>query len=126
MFMNPQELHNKAREIAMTLNGSYEDYPFGEEHCVFRIEGKIFIFISTVRDKKIVTLKLPADQVSLNIEIFKSIRPGYHMNKKYWITIEAGNDITKELLSDLIISSYKQVLKKLPKNKRNALLGASL
>lgn len=120
--MNPQELHDKAKEIALTLNGSYEDYPFGEEHCVFRLQGKIFIFISTIKNRKIVTLKMPANQVQLNIEIFKSIRPGYHMNKKYWITIEAGEDITEELLKDFIYASYQQVLKKLPKNKRNTLL----
>lgn len=120
--MNTQELHKTAKEIAQRLNGSYEDYPFGEEHCVFKINSKIFLFLSNVQGKKFITLKCSPDQVKLNIEIFNSIRPGYHMNKKHWISIDAGSDINEELLEYLIRSSYRLVVKTLNKNLRNALL----
>lgn len=120
--MNGDELHLYAKEIVKTLNGVYEDFPFGPEHCVYRIEGKIFIFITTLKGKKILTVKTDPEKGMINREIFNGIKGGYHMNKKHWITLYPDSDVHKELVSDLVKDSYKLVVSKLPKNKRTALL----
>ena len=54
-------------------------------------------------------------------DIYPSIRPGYHMNKKHWITIYSGQEITLELVKDLVIASYDLVISKLPKHQKKAL-----
>jgi predicted DNA-binding protein (MmcQ/YjbR family) len=85
--MNARELHEKAKQIAETLPGSYPDFPFGPEHLVYRVENKIFLFVSEIHGKRIVTLKSDPDQAMINKSIFSGIQGGYHMNKKHWITI---------------------------------------
>lgn len=120
--MKGNELHNLAKYIAGNLNGSYEDFPFGPEHCVYRVENKIFIFISYLKGKNIITIKTDPEKGMINLEIFNGIKAGYHMNKKHWITLYPESDVHKELVEDLIKDSYRLVVSKLPKNKRTALL----
>lgn len=43
--------------------------------------------------------------------------PGYHMNKKYWNTV-VTDTVPKSLLQNMITHSYKEVVKKLPKNQQ--------
>ena len=120
--MKGNELHNLAKNIASNLNGTYEDFPFGPEHCVYRVENKIFIFISYLKGKNIITIKTDPEKGMINREIFNGIKVGYHMNKKHWITLYPESDVHKELVEDLIKDSYRLVVSKLPKNKRTALL----
>lgn len=119
--MNGEQLHKIAKDFADGLPGSYQDFPFGPEHLVYRIENKIFLFISEVRKEKIITIKSEPNQALINKSIFFGIVSGYHMNKKHWITIIPDKDVSKDLLQDLIKSSYEEVIKKLPKNKRTNL-----
>ena len=44
--------------------------------------------------------------------------PGYHMNKKYWITIYLESDVPDSLIKELINHSIEEVVKKLPKKKQ--------
>ncbi len=120
--MNAKELHEKAKQYAQNLPGSYPDFPFGPEHLVYRVENKIFLFVSKVHGKRIVTLKSDPEQAMINKSIFSGIQGGYHMNKKHWITIVPDSDVDESLLKDLIHASYKEVVKKLPKTKRKLLL----
>lgn len=120
--MTGNELHSLAKHIAGNLNGSYEDFPFGPEHCVYRVENKIFIFISYLKGKSIITIKTEPEKGMINREIFSGIKTGYHMNKKHWITLYPESDIHKGLVEDLIRDSYSLVVSKLPKNKRTFLL----
>lgn len=120
--MNASELHEKAKMIAETLPMNSSDFPFGSDHLVYRVENKIFLFVSKVHGKRIVTLKSDPEQIMINKTIFSGIQGGYHMNKKYWITIIPDSDIDERFLKDLIYASYKEVVKKLPKSKRTLLL----
>ncbi len=42
----------------------------------------------------------------------------YHMNKKHWISVYAGEDITVSLLNDLINDSWNLVVDGLPKREQ--------
>ena len=117
--MNAKELHEKAKQYAQNLPGSYPDFPFGPEHLVYRVENKIFLFVSEVHGKKIVTLKSDPDQAMINKSIFSGIQGGYHMNKKHWITILPDGDVDENLLKYLIHASYKEVVKKCLKPKES-------
>ena len=59
----------------------------------------------------------PADAESLR-EAHAQITPGYHMNKKHWITLHPGGGIDPGLIDDLVTESYLLVVEGLPKHQR--------
>jgi len=66
----------------------------------------------------IVTLKAkPVDGLSLQQE-FTQITPGYHMNKRHWITLHPGYGLDSALIDELVTESYLLVVENLPRNQR--------
>jgi predicted DNA-binding protein (MmcQ/YjbR family) len=57
-------------------------------------------------------------------EQYPCVRPGFHMNKKHWNTIEPDGLISNALLQSWIDHSYDIVVKGLPKKEQLALAGA--
>ncbi len=43
-------------------------------------------------------------------ERFAGIRPGYHMNKRYWISVDFNGDVPDRLQEQLIYHSYSKRL----------------
>lgn len=114
--MSDELLWNTVKETAEQLPAA-ELYPFSFEWDAARVKGKWFM-ISTVRDQRIVNLKAdPQDVLSLSTD-FPSISPGYHMNKKHWITIAPGEAVTVGLVRELVKQSYALVVETLPKREQ--------
>jgi len=67
-----------------------------------------------VADVKIVNVKCDPYKSQEYQELYPFIIPGYHMNKKHWISITPHKNLTRDLLQDLIRDSYDLVVKKLP------------
>jgi predicted DNA-binding protein (MmcQ/YjbR family) len=53
---------------------------------------------------------------------YEQVRPGYHMNKKHWNTVEIDSGIPDAELCKMIDHSYELVLLTLPKVKRERLV----
>jgi len=51
-------------------------------------------------------------------EQYQGIRPGYHMNKVHWNTVEPFGDVEPKLFWDLLKHSYELVGASLPKKLR--------
>ncbi|KGK14452.1 hypothetical protein DC58_05745, partial [Vibrio navarrensis] len=49
---------------------------------------------------------------------FTAITPGYHTNKRHWITVYFSGDVEDGLNEDLCQRSYDLVVAKLPKSQR--------
>ncbi len=113
--MDGKTLHEKAQEFALTLPFSEPAWPFGPEYDVFTVEGKIFMIKMSLRGEHIVNLKVDPEQSLLHQAIYPHIKPGYHMNKKHWISVYPGDEITIVLLNSLIEDSWNLVVNKLPK-----------
>ena len=113
--MDGKTLHEKAQEFALTLPFSEPAWPFGPEYDVFTVEGKIFMIKMSLRGEHIVNLKVDPEQSLLHQAIYPHIKSGYHMNKKHWISVYPGDEITVELLNSLIEDSWNLVVNKLPK-----------
>ena len=113
--MDGKTLHEKAQEFALTLPFSEPAWPFGPEYDVFTVEGKIFMIKMSLRGEHIVNLKVDPEQSLLHQAIYPHIKPGYHMNKKQWISVYPGDEITVDLLNSLIEDSWNLVVNKLPK-----------
>ena len=113
--MNGQELQRRAAERARELPASTLEFPFGPEYEVYKVAGKIFLFLVDQRGEPIVTLKaLPSDSIALR-EAHPDITPGYHMNKRHWISLRPGGPLTADEVSELVMESYRLVVAALPR-----------
>ena len=79
----------------------------------------MFALVPTVEQS--VTVKVdPEDGAALRSQ-FTAITPGYHMNKRHWITIELGPQGQSVPLEELIEDSYLLVVASLTKKLRTRL-----
>jgi predicted DNA-binding protein (MmcQ/YjbR family) len=116
------------REACLALPGAGVDWPFGPDADVFRIHGKMFALLThnpRVSDHMIVNLKAEPDEVPLLIAAHEVIRPGFHMNKRHWITVELSPEADLSLVEELIADSYDNVVAGLPARLRSPLRSLS-
>lgn len=100
------------------LPGTSLEYPFGPDFGVFRVRGKMFMAHTEMTGPPIVILKArPADGEALR-QAYDEITPGYHMNKRHWITLHPGGRLDRQLVEDLVTESYLLVVEKLPRAQR--------
>ncbi|MDV7479598.1 MmcQ/YjbR family DNA-binding protein [Acinetobacter baumannii] len=112
--MNGEQLHQLAIEAACNLPFSEQTHPFGPEYEVFKILEKMFMLTVEVSGVKMVNVKCDPYKSQEYQELYSFIIPGYHMNKKHWISIRPHKNLTSDFLRDLIRDSYDLVVKKLP------------
>ena len=69
--------------------GAGEEFPFGSGLSVFKVGGKIFA-ISRLDDTSLgVSVKCEPDLAVALRDSYPAIRPGYHLNKRHWNTINS-------------------------------------
>ena len=110
------------REACLALPGAAVDQPFGPNSDVFRIHGKMFALLThnpRVSEHLIVNLKAEPDEVPLLIETHDLVRPGFHMNKRHWITVVLSPTADLDLVAELIEDSYDNVVAGLPTRLRS-------
>ena len=106
------------REYCLSKVAATENMPFGEGVLVFKVAGKIFALAALDGIPTTVNLKCdPALALELR-DRYETVRPGYHMNKKHWNTVEIDGDIPGDETRKMIDHSYKLVVQGLPKAKR--------
>ena len=69
-----------------------------------------------------VNLKCDPDLALELRDRYEQVRPGYHMNKKHWNTVELEGIIPEGEIRKMIDHSYNLVVESLPKAKRAKLL----
>lgn len=100
-------LLDTAMEIGLGLPNASR-YGFAPEWEALRVGGKWFL-VTTQRETRIINVKATPDDVLELTHAYPSIKPAYHMNKKHWVSITPGHDISSELLEELISNSYHLV-----------------
>lgn len=116
--MKNDTLQQQARMRAEELPGTDLTYPFGPDWDVFKVRGKVFMLHTAITGKPIVIVKADPENAELLREQHSDITPGYHMNKRHWITLNPGGTLEKSLVDDLVTDSYLLVVEKLPQAKR--------
>lgn len=116
--MDGDTLQQQARDRVEELPGAELVYPFGPDWEVFKVRGKVFMLMTDVIGEPIVIVKAdPEDSKTLR-ENHRDITPGFHMNKKHWITLNPGETLQKNLVEDLVTESYLLVVENLPRANR--------
>jgi len=105
------------REYCLTKPDTTEGTPFGPDVIVFKVSGKMFALAAL--DEVPTTVNLKCDpELALDLrDRYEQVRPGYHMNKKHWNTVEIERGIPDLKLRKMIDHSYELVIKGLPKSK---------
>ncbi len=102
------------RSYCLAKKFAVEDFPFGEDTLVFKVKGKIFAITGLNDDGFKVNLKCDPERAIELRDHYDEIKPGYHMNKKHWNTIEFESRLSAKLLKELIDHSYELVVSSLP------------
>lgn len=120
--MNIEEL----REYCLSLPGVYDRMPFTEmktadrETLVFCVCDKWIGFVN-IAQHEFCCLKCDPDEGRELREAYNGIRPGYHMNKKHWISVCLDSDVPDGKIRELVRKSYDIVVRSLPKKAQQEL-----
>ena len=114
------------RDYCLSLPGVTEKMPwighnvYSSGLC-FYICGKWFCFCD-VDNFDFINIKLPPAMGEELRSEYDAVRPGWHMNKKYWNSIYPGRDLSDVRIKELIRISYDTVVAALPLKDRTGLM----
>ena len=110
-------LQQWAAARAEELPGVTVDQPFGPEVDVYRVRERMFMAMSSTGRTSVTLKAAPVDAEALR-ETFPAIVPGYHMNKRHWITLRSDGSLEQDLVEELVTEAYRLVVAKLPRTQR--------
>ena len=116
--MHADSLQERAAARAEELPGAGLEHPFGPDWEVWKVRGKVFLLMAEVAGQPVVTVKAAPDDAAALCAQHHDVSPGWHMNKRHWITVRPGDDVQADLLDDLVTESYLLVVEGLPRARR--------
>ena len=109
------------RAWCLAQPGAVEEFPFGPEHSVFKVAGKIFAISALDRSPLQVSVKCDPE-LALSLRAgYPAIRPGYHLNKRHWNTVTLDGSLPDKMVRELVEDSYDLVVSGLPKRVQDEL-----
>ena len=110
------------RKLCLSFPGAYEDFPFGPENSVFKVEGKLFAITPLGRSPLRVSLKCePELAEELRSSYPDAVAPGYHLNKRHWNTVLCDGALPDKLVRDMVEDSYDLIVAAMPRAVRERL-----
>lgn len=119
--MNLEDFYN----YCLSKKGVTEHFPFDQDTLVFKVGGKMFALSSLSQWEKgepSVNLKCDPERSQYLRAEYEAIKPGYHMSKIHWNTIDVYKDAPDKLIFELIDHSYDLVFKGLTKKAQQEIL----
>lgn len=115
------------RKYCLSFRGVHEKMPFDKATSeydrnllVFCVAGKWFCFVN-IDVFDFCNLKCRPEQTEDLRDKYEGIRPGYHMNKRHWISVYFDSDVPDETIKELVKQSYDIVVASLSKKEKEAL-----
>lgn len=93
-------------------------YPFGFEIAVYKVRGKVFALVPLDSATPSVSLKAVPEHAEQLRAAHPEITPGYHLNKRHWVTLDLSGDLPQTMVEDLVGNSYDRVIAGMPKKHR--------
>ena len=100
------------REYCLSKPCATEGTPFGPDVLVFKVSGKMFALAALDEVPTTVNLKCDPDLALELRDRYEQVRPGYHMNKKHWNTVEIESGIPDNEIRKMIDHSYELVVRR--------------
>jgi len=106
------------RTYCLSLAGVHDAFPFGKatsaydrDLLVFYAGKKWFCFVNAVACD-CCTIKSTPERIAELRAHYEAVAPGYHMNKKYWISVHFDRDMSDAAILELVRESYELVAKR--------------
>ncbi len=114
------------REYCLSLPGATEATPFEKFSrgkftiLVFYVNGHMFCYFN-IDDFSAITLKGDPEAIADLKERYQAVNDPYNGNKRHWMSVIVGSDVSDEMLRQLVKTSYDLVKSQYsPRvNKRN-------
>ena len=104
---------DELRTYCLSLPDAVETFPFEPTVSVFKAPGgKMFAITTSPTDPVDVSVKCDPDIGEALRTEYESIVPGYHLNKRHWITVTVGGDVPDDRVRELVLDSYELVAKR--------------
>ena len=105
------------RDWCLSLPGAEETFPFEPRVSVFKAaNGKIFAISVASSEPLDISVKCDPDLAAALRHEYEAIVEGYHLNKRHWITITLGSDVSDERVKELVVDSYDLVKPRRPRS----------
>lgn len=115
------------RDRCLAWTGVHDDFPFGRAASeydrnllVFYVADKWFCFVNAV-EFDFCNLRCDPEHIAGLRARYEGVGPGWHMNKKHWISVRFDSDVPDAVLSELVKNSYEIAVSRLTKKQRAAL-----
>lgn len=109
------------RAYCLSFEGVYDKMPFDKATSaydrnllVFYVAEKWFCFVN-VDVFDFCNIKCPSGQIEELQDRYEGIKPGYHMNKKHWVSVYFDKDVPEKTIKELVRQSYDMVVASLSK-----------
>ena len=116
-MMDGSGIYAVARQRAGEILGSQAQRPFGPDWEVFKVRGKVFLLLTAVTGQEQMIVKAEPEDCQALQQQYSFIAPGYHMNKRHWVSVYPHADLHQRLIEELVTDSYRMVVEKLPKTQ---------
>jgi predicted DNA-binding protein (MmcQ/YjbR family) len=97
------------RRLCLTFPDAEETFPFGPETSVFKVGGKMFALAQLKQKPLKLSVKCEPELGEQLRGSYGEIEPGYHLNKRHWLTVTCGGEAPDELVRELAAGSYDLV-----------------
>lgn len=115
------------RKYCLSFRGVHDKMPFDKATSeydrnllVFCVADKWFCFVN-IDVFDFCNLKCRPEQIEELRDNYEGIRPGYHMNKRHWVSVYFDSDVPDEMIKELVKQSYDIVVASLSKKEKEAL-----
>ena len=112
------------RRYCLSLEGVHDDFPFGKATSaydrnliVFYVLDKWFCFVNA-EAFDFCTIRCSSERIPELIERYEGITPGWHMDKRHWISVRFDGDIPGRKILELVRDSYELARAKLTVRQR--------
>lgn len=112
------------RTYCLSFKGVHEKMPFGKaaseydrNFLVFYVLNKWFCFVN-VEACEFCNIKCRPEEIEELQERYDAIKPGYHMNKRHWISVYFNMDVPDRTVKELVKKSYNIVAASLSKREK--------
>lgn len=105
------------REFCSSFEGVTEGFPFDDKTLAFKVMGKIFA-LTDVDKFDSINLKCDPVKAATLRDLYPEVKPGYHMNKRHWNTIDPHGYLSDVLIREWIKDSYDLVVEALPRKEQ--------
>ncbi|UBV43053.1 MmcQ/YjbR family DNA-binding protein [Deinococcus taeanensis] len=109
------------RAACAALPHSQETFPFDATTLVFKVAGRMYALTDVQGDPVTLSVKVPPERGDALRAEHEAIAPGYHLNKRHWVTVTLDGRVPAPLIQELLSSSHALVVRGLTRAQREAL-----